>query len=656
AGKTTLLDVLAGRKTIGRIRGDLLILPPILALFLVPNPTSPHVSAGAGKTTLLDVLAGRKTIGRIRGDILVNSFPKVHDTFARISGYVEQSDIHTPFITIRESLQFSASLRLPATTSRAERALVVQEELRVLSIRPGDFCPSPFPLLLPSLPGPARPPTPSSDAPQAMDLLELHDIADSMVGFIGINEAVRGAGLSLSPPTPPAIPVSSSQAMDLLELHDIADTLVGFIGINGLSVEQAKRLTIGVELVANPSVLFLDEPTSGLDSRAADIVVRGIRNIAATGRRHQRAVRGALLSLSPPTPPATPLSSSQAMDLLELHDIADTLVGFIGINGLSVEQAKRLTIGVELVANPSVLFLDEPTSGLDSRAADIVVRGIRNIAATGRSTICTIHQPSRRLFFAFDWLYLMKRGGEVVYFGPIGHNGCDLLNYFESLPGLPKCRDDQNPATYMLEMIGAGIGHAAMRDFALDYAESVLAADNQEQLDAIRFGRGEYGPEPTVKGYAATWGTMTRVVFLRQVRTYWRNVSYSFGRIIFSTILGLILGSAFWQINYTTTPGFASRQGLIYVALVFVAVVNANNVIPQVNAEQPVYYREKASNMYSQNVGRGVATLFTHFPSISPPLSPFFPQVNAERPVYYREKASNMYSAFLYNLSWGLIE
>ncbi|CAI5514863.1 unnamed protein product [Closterium sp. Naga37s-1] len=384
-------------------------------------------SSGAGKTTLLDVLAGRKTIGRTRGDILVNSFPKVQDTFARISGYVEQSDIHTPFITIRESLQFSASLRLPATTSRAERALVVQE----------------------------------------------------------------------------------------------------------------------------------------------------------------------------------------AMDLLELHDIADTLVGFIGINGLSVEQAKRLTIGVELVANPSVLFLDEPTSGLDSRAADIVVRGIRNIAATGRSTICTIHQPSRRLFFAFDWLYLMKRGGEVVYFGPIGHNGCDLLNYFESLPGLPKCRDDQNPATYMLEMIGAGIGHAAMRDFALDYAESLLAADNQEQLDAIRFGRGEYGPEPTVKGYAASWGTMTRVVFLRQVRTYWRNVSYSFGRIMFSIILGLILGSAFWQINYTTTPGFYSRQGLIYVALVFVAVVNANNVIPQ---------------------------------------------VNAERPVYYREKASNMYSAFLYNLSWGLIE
>ncbi|GJP69389.1 hypothetical protein CLOP_g323 [Closterium sp. NIES-67] len=222
---------------------------------------------GAGKTTLLDVLAGRKTIGRTRGDILVNSFPKVQATFARISGYVEQSDIHTPFITIRESLQFSAALRLPSTTSLADRALVVQE----------------------------------------------------------------------------------------------------------------------------------------------------------------------------------------AMDLLELHDIADTLVGFIGINGLTVEQAKRLTIGVELVANPSVLFLDEPTSGLDSRAADIVVRGIRNIAGTGRSTICTIHQPSRRLFFAFDWLYLMKRGGEVVYFGPIGHNGCDLLM---PLPGA----DDAHLLQHLLRHGGRGHG------------------------------------------------------------------------------------------------------------------------------------------------------------------------------------------------------
>lgn len=67
---------------------------------------------GAGKTTLLDVLAGRKTNGYIEGEIKINGFPKVQETFARISGYCEQTDIHSPQITVEESLVFSAWLRL----------------------------------------------------------------------------------------------------------------------------------------------------------------------------------------------------------------------------------------------------------------------------------------------------------------------------------------------------------------------------------------------------------------------------------------------------------------------------------------------------------------------------------------------------------------
>lgn len=79
------------------------------------------------------------------------------------------------------------------------------------------------------------------------------------------------------------------------------------------------------------------------------------------------------------------------------------------------------------MSNPSILFLDEPTSGLDSRAAQIVMRGVSNIVGSGRSVICTIHQPSRRLFSYFDHLLLLKRGGEVVYFGPTGEEAKDLL-------------------------------------------------------------------------------------------------------------------------------------------------------------------------------------------------------------------------------------
>lgn len=90
------------------------------------------------------------------------------------------------------------------------------------------------------------------------------------------------------------------------------------------------------------------------------------------------------------------------MELVELNSIRKALVGLPGENGLSIEQRKRLTIAVELVANPSIIFMDEPTSGLDARAAAIVMRTVRNTVDTGRTVVCTIHQPSIDIFDAFD--------------------------------------------------------------------------------------------------------------------------------------------------------------------------------------------------------------------------------------------------------------
>lgn len=90
------------------------------------------------------------------------------------------------------------------------------------------------------------------------------------------------------------------------------------------------------------------------------------------------------------------------MELVELTPIREGLVGLPGVSGLSTEQRKRLTIAVELVANPSIIFMDEPTSGLDARAAQIVMRTVRNTVETGRTVVCTIHQPSIDIFEAFD--------------------------------------------------------------------------------------------------------------------------------------------------------------------------------------------------------------------------------------------------------------
>ncbi|XP_055836072.1 pleiotropic drug resistance protein 1-like [Solanum dulcamara] len=149
----------------------------------------------------------------------------------------------------------------------------------------------------------------------------------------------------------------------------------------------------------------------------------------------------------------------EVMHLVELGPLRSAIVG--GVKVLSTEQRKRLTIAVELVASPSIIFMDEPTWGMDARAAAFVMRTIRNTVDTGRTIICTIHQPSIDIFEAFDELFLMKRGGQEIYVGPLGSHSCHLIKYFEvsypserelsffeSMLGVSKIKDGYNPATW----------------------------------------------------------------------------------------------------------------------------------------------------------------------------------------------------------------
>jgi ABC-type multidrug transport system ATPase subunit len=83
----------------------------------------------------------------------------------------------------------------------------------------------------------------------------------------------------------------------------------------------------------------------------------------------------------------------EVMALVGLSHIAGRLIGDAALPGLSQGQLKLVTIAVELVANPSVIFLDEPTSGLDAPSAARVMKAVKRIAATGRTVLCTIHRP-----------------------------------------------------------------------------------------------------------------------------------------------------------------------------------------------------------------------------------------------------------------------
>ena len=108
-------------KSQGVVEDRLVLLNRVSGSFRPGVLTALMGVSGAGKTTLMDVLAGRKTGGYIEGDIRISGYPKKQETFARISGYCEQNDIHSPHVTVYESLVYSAWLRLPAEVDSKTR-------------------------------------------------------------------------------------------------------------------------------------------------------------------------------------------------------------------------------------------------------------------------------------------------------------------------------------------------------------------------------------------------------------------------------------------------------------------------------------------------------------------------------------------------------
>ncbi|KAG6759849.1 hypothetical protein POTOM_036342 [Populus tomentosa] len=373
--------------------------------------------SGAGKTTLMDVLSGRKTGGIIEGDIRIGGYPKVQQTFARISGYCEQNDIHSPQITVEESIVYSAWLRLPPEIDEQTKSRFVEE----------------------------------------------------------------------------------------------------------------------------------------------------------------------------------------VIETIELHDIKFSLVGIPGRSGLSTEQRKRLTIAVELVSNPSIIFMDEPTSGLDSRAAAIVMRAVKNVVATGRTTVCTIHQPSIDVFEAFDELILMKRGGKIIYSGMLGHHSCKLIEYFEGISGVPKIKDNYNPATWMLEVTSASMESELELDFAKLYKESPLYQETTELVQELnKPPPGSRDLQFSTPFPQSRWEQFTACLW-KQHLSYWRSPEYNLARFTFMIVASLLFGMVFWQKGkeINNEQDLINILGSMYTAVIFLGLNNCSTVVPYVVTERTVFYREKFAAMYS---------------------------------------------------------
>ncbi|EGC32249.1 ABC transporter G family protein [Dictyostelium purpureum] len=286
------------------------------------------------------------------------------------------------------------------------------------------------------------------------------------------------------------------------------------------------------------------------------------------------------------------------LETLNLIKIQNKPIGH-GEEGLSLSQRKRVNIGIELASDPQLLFLDEPTSGLDSSSALKVMNLIKKIAESGRSIICTIHQPSTSIFKKFDHLLLLKRGGETVYFGPTGEMSVDVLNYFEG-HGLV-CDPLKNPADFILDVTDEVIdttlnGEPYQFHPVQKFKESSL---NTNLLAKINEGVMPSGtPVPEFHGiYSSTYGTQFKELMVRAWLAQTRRVQNIRTRLMRSLFLGVILGTLFVRMS-TNQENIYNRVSILFFSLMFGGMSGMSS-IPVVNMERGVFYREQSSGMYS---------------------------------------------------------
>jgi ABC-type multidrug transport system ATPase subunit/ABC-type multidrug transport system permease subunit len=305
----------------------------------------------------------------------------------------------------------------------------------------------------------------------------------------------------------------------------------------------------------------------------------------------------ALLRQSRDTPREEKLAYvNTIIDLLELHDLEHTLIGRVGA-GLSVEQRKRVTIGVELVSKPSILiFLDEPTSGLDGQAAFNTVRFLRKLADVGQAVLVTIHQPSAQLFTQFDTLLLLARGGKTVYFGDIGEDAKIIREYFGRYDA--PCPEGVNPAEHMIDVVTGT--HASGKDWNQVWLESPESARMHQDLDNMITDAASKPAGTTDDGheFATSLWTQMKIVTHRGNVSLFRNVDYVNNKFALHIGVALFVGFSFWMIG----DSVADQQLILFSLFNYIFV--APGVIAQL---QPLFIerrdifetREKKSKMYS---------------------------------------------------------
>jgi len=274
-------------------------------------------------------------------------------------------------------------------------------------------------------------------------------------------------------------------------------------------------------------------------------------------------------------------------DILRKLDIAHLGNERIGNDkvGISAEAKKKLTIAVELVGRPGLLFLDEPTTGLDSSAAINVMRIVRALAHQGQAVICTVHQPPREAYNYFDRILLLQAGGSTAYFGD-----CEKLNAYFEHAGAGSMEPGKNPADWAIEAIAT-----------FDTNETWI--QSKELIELVQKLENTVCPENhREESFTSAHATSTKrqcnVLFYRSLRFFWRDTLNLKMRFISAFVISLGFGMLYW--NITKMEG--DFKTIAFLSIFFVTTVycteSAAQEVPILIGERATFYREIDSNLY----------------------------------------------------------
>lgn len=278
------------------------------------------------------------------------------------------------------------------------------------------------------------------------------------------------------------------------------------------------------------------------------------------------------------------------IDMLELQEIEDAIVASLG-----VEPRKRLTIGVELAAKPSLLlFLDEPTSGLDSQAAFSIIRFLRKLCASGQAIVCTIHQPSSELIEQFDKILALNPGGNIFYFGPVGRNGQAVVDYFDARGA--HCPEGKNIAEFLIE---TGARASSREHWNEQWRQSEENKALIQEVEEIKRQRSQVEAPQKILTHEFAAPVMQQIQLLtkRMFINQWRQPSYIYGKFFTSVMVGVFNGFTFWQLGNTVNDMQSRMFTSFLILLIPPTVLNA--ILPKFYMDRALWEaREYPSRIY----------------------------------------------------------